>query len=216
MIRRVSLLATFISILPACMTISLFPRKELLPWAMASSAWGFFLFSYQVHEKTVLLPLLPMTILLGSNGGMGPDLRAWIGLANMLGSWTLFPLLQRVELRVPYFVLSLLWAYLLGLPPTSLALYTQPRSRKGGLSAFAKVVHLSFYAAMVVWHLLEAAVPPPSGKPDLWVVVNVFLGAAGFGVCFIWCTWQLIVRSGVMDDYFGFRSRVESGKKKTQ
>ena len=116
------------------MIISLFPRRELLPWALASSAWGFYLFSFQVHEKSVLLPLLPMTILLGGDGGLGQEMRAWIGWANMLGAWTLFPLLKRDELRIPYFVLSTFWAYLLGLPPTTLILYNRHNSRKPGLS----------------------------------------------------------------------------------
>ncbi|KAL9117990.1 MAG: hypothetical protein Q9187_005466, partial [Circinaria calcarea] len=51
MLQRTSFSATLIAILPACMTISHAPRKELLPLAMASSAWGFFLCSFQVHEK---------------------------------------------------------------------------------------------------------------------------------------------------------------------
>ncbi len=216
MAQRVSLSATFASVLPACMIISLFPRRELVPWAMASSAWGFFLFSFQVHEKSVLLPLLPMTILLGGDGGLGVEMRAWIGWANILGVWTLFPLLKRDELRVPYFVLSLLWAYLLGLPPTSLSLYTGRRPRSTDITNISKIVHLSFYAVMMVWHLLEAFVPTPEGKPDLWVVLNVVIGAAGFGICWVWSTWQLIWRSGVMEDYFGFRMRVENGEKKTQ
>ena len=216
MLQRVSLLSTFIFILPGCMVISLFPRGELLPWAMASSAWGFFLCSFQVHEKSILLPLLPMTVLLGGDRGLGPEIRAWVGLANMLGTWTLFPLLKRDELRVPYFVLSLLWAYLLGLPPTSLSLYYSTSGRSAvNLTIPSRVVHVAFYAAMGIWHLLDAFVPTPDGKPDLWVVVNVAVGAAGFGMCFVWCTWQLVLRSGVMEDYFGVRLRLEAGKQKT-
>ena len=206
MMQRISMSITLISILPACMTMSLFPRKELLPWAMASSAWGFYLFSFQVHEKSVLLPLLPMLVLLGTDGGLGTETRAWIGWANMLGAWTLFPLLKKDELRVPYFVLTLLWAYLMGLPPTSLRLYMPSSPR---LQSATKLLHLSFYLAMVVWHGLEAFVAPPPGKPDLWVVVNVAIGAAGFGICWLWCTWQTIYRSGVLEDYFGVRLRLE-------
>lgn len=214
-LRRISLLATLVSILPACMTISLFPRKDLLPWALASTAWGFFLCSFQVHEKSVLLPLLPMTVLLGGQEGLGTEMRAWIGWANALGVWTLFPLLKRDGLRVPYFVLSLLWAWLMGLPPTSLRLYTGKRDERRGLSLQVRLLHLAFYAAMVMWHVLEAFLPPPMGKPDLWVVVNVVIGAAGFVICFLWCTWQLILRSGMMEDYFGVRLRLEGGKQKT-
>lgn len=211
LLQRISLSATLIAILPACMTISLHPRRELVPWAMASCAWGFFLCSFQVHEKSVLLPLLPMTVLLGSNGGLGVELRAWIGWANVLGVWTMFPLLKRDELSIPYFVLTGLWAFLLGLPPTSLSLYSG--SSKDGLQLTTKLVHLTFYAAMMFWHGLEAFMEPPKGKPDLWVVLNVMIGAAGFGICYLWCTWQLILKSGTMDPYLGYRHEQESKTK---
>ena len=210
LLQRLSLLATIVAILPACMTVSLFPRRELLPWAMASSAWGFFLFSFQVHEKSVLLPLLPMTILLGVDGGLAVGTRSWIGLANMLGVWTLFPLLKKDELRVPYLVLSGVWAYLLGLPPTSLGCYFGQQASKSGMKISTKVLHLVSYAVMIIWHGIEALFQPPKDKPDLWVVLNVVVGAAGFGICYLWCTWQLILRSGVLEEWLGYRQDQES------
>lgn len=215
MTQRVSLSATFISILPACMTISLFPRRELLPFALASCAWGFFLFSFQVHEKSVLLPLLPMTILLGGEGGLGAQMRAWVGWANILGAWTLFTLLKRDGLQLPYFILTLLWSYLLGLPPTSLSLYyttnTRAKSNPNTLPPLIKTLHLASYTAIIIWHILEACVPAPIGKPDLYPVLNAVMGAGGFTACWVWCTWQLILRSGVLVDYFSFRERYEGG-----
>lgn len=206
LLQRISLLATLVGILPSCMTISLSPKRELVPWAMASCAWSFYLCSFQVHEKSVLLPLLPMTILLGAAGGLGQEMRAWIGWANMLGVWTLFPLLKRDELRVPYTVISLLWAYFLALPPTSLSLYLDKPVSKHGLSLPTKILHLGFYSAMLCWHFCEAFVKPPASKPDLWVVLNCLLGAVGFGICGLWCNWQLLLRSGVMEDYFGWQT----------
>ncbi|KAL8855991.1 MAG: hypothetical protein Q9178_007361 [Gyalolechia marmorata] len=212
--QRISTVMTLVSIWPSTMIISLFPHRELLPWAMASTAWGFFLFSFQVHEKSVLLPLLPMTILLGGEHGLGTEMRAWIGWANMLAVWTLYPLLKRDELRMPYGVLTLLWAYLLGLPPTSLSLYFGRQSRSGEIKIITKLLHLGFYVVMIAWHVGEALVPPPEDKPDLWVVLNVLIGFAGFGVCFIWSSWQLILRSGMMEDYFGVRMRIEAANRK--
>jgi alpha-1,3-glucosyltransferase len=211
-LSRLSLLATLIAILPSSLLICSYPRRNLLPWALACSGWGFFLCSFQVHEKSVLLPLLPMTVLLGAGGGLGREIRAWVGFANTLGAWTMFPLLVRDELRVPYFVLALLWAYLLGLPPTSFSLYTfrSTTNAKGhGLWWPIKLIHLAFYLVMAVWHLLEAFVSPPSGKPDLWVVLNCLVGCAGFVVCAGWCNWQLIVRSGVLDEWFDFREKID-------
>lgn len=214
LLQRVSLLATFVAILPACMTISTSPRKELMPWALASSAWGFFLCSFQVHEKSVLLPLLPMTMMLGGDGGLGVEMRAWVGWANMLAVWTLFPLLKRDELRVPYFVLSLLWAYLMGLPPTNLDLYFGKEARKSGTRLSTGALHLGFYGVMVGWHFAEAFIETPKGKPDLWVVLNVMVGAAGFGICYLWCTWQLLLRSDILQEWFEFR--VEMSKEKNR
>lgn len=199
-LQRASLGATLGSILVPCAIILRHPRTSLLLPALASVAWGFFLFSFQVHEKSVLLPLLPTTLLLSGAGGLSKETRAWVGLANMLGAWTLFPLLKREDLRIPYFVITLLWAYLLGLPPTSLEIYrNRAKAESSGTSSnlhiLTKLIHLSIYLAMIVWHVLEASIRPPPDKPDLWVVLNVLIGAGGFGILYLWCTWKLIVQS---------------------
>lgn len=43
------------------------PFLPLLPYALLSSSMSFFLFSFQVHEKTILVPLLPLTLLLSGS-----------------------------------------------------------------------------------------------------------------------------------------------------
>ena len=70
---------------------------------MGSSAFAFFLFSYQVHEKSVLLPVLPVT-LLGPDGG---TLARWL---PALAAFSMFPLLQRDGLSTAYCAALLLWA----------------------------------------------------------------------------------------------------------
>ena len=207
---RLSLYATFIFILPSFYITCSNPQRALLPYALASCSFAFFLFSFQVHEKSILLPLLPLTLLLGSAKGLSKEYRAWIGWANALGCWTMYPLLKRDELKTPYAVLTLLWAYLLGLPPTSaLAYYTPGRENVMGqplaedeLRTPTKILHWQYYVVMGFWHLLDAFAETPEGKPDLWVVVNACVGAVGFGICYLWCTWKLITESGLMDGYF--------------
>lgn len=211
---RLSLFVTFMSILAPMMVIGAVPRKSLLPYALASSAWGFFLFSFQVHEKSVLLPLLPMTLLLGGKNGLSKEYRAWIGWANMLGVWTMYPLLRRDELKTPYVVVSLLWAYLMGIPPTSFSCYYDPEYENepgkprppDDLFAPTKILHWQYIVVMGFWHILHAFAPTPEGKPDLWVVVNACFGAVGFGICYLWCTWKLLSESGLLDDYFNYQT----------
>ncbi|KAJ4372158.1 Glucosyltransferase-like protein [Neocucurbitaria cava] len=195
LLQRLALVATSAAILPPCLIIFLSPKKQLLPLAFAAVSWGFFLCSYQVHEKNVLLPLLPMTLLLSGKDGLLPSTRAWVGLANMLGVWTMFPLLRRDGLRIPYFVISLLWAYLLGLPPLSFSAYHE--GSKSGLNLFSKILHVNMYVAMVGWHVVEALIPPPTNKPDLWVVANAIVGTGGFCICYLWCLGRLSVKSGL-------------------
>ncbi|KAI1261784.1 ALG8 glycosyltransferase family ALG6 [Xylariaceae sp. FL1019] len=207
LLQKLSLAATLAVIAPSCAIVFFRPRKDLLPYAFAATAWGFFLFSYQVHEKSVLLPLLPMSLLLAGKQGLGEEIRAWVGFANILGAWTMFPLLQRVDLRMPYAVLTLLWAYLLGLPPTSLSAYFhQGQTPMVQWGTF--LVHGAFYVAMAVWHVVERTLEPPADKPDLWVVANVGIGFAGFVLCYLWCSWKLALESNILPGW------VTSGKDK--
>ena len=193
LLQRAALVATSAAILPPCLVIFLKPKKQLLPLAFAAVSWGFFLCSYQVHEKNVLLPLMPMTLLLSGSEGLLPSTRAWVGLANLLGVWTMFPLLKRDELQIPYFVISLLWAYLLGLPPVAFSAYYE--GSRSGLSLVSKIIHINIYVAMVGWHVAEAFFLPPADKPDLWVVANAIVGTGGFGICYLWCLWRLVTKS---------------------
>jgi alpha-1,3-glucosyltransferase len=57
------------------------PFLPLLPYALLSSSMSFFLFSFQVHEKTILLPLLPITLLL-SGASVDSTVYSWGALVN--------------------------------------------------------------------------------------------------------------------------------------
>ncbi|KXT04706.1 hypothetical protein AC578_2076 [Pseudocercospora eumusae] len=210
LLSKAALAVTLASIIPPCLVIFLRPRRELLPLAFAATSWGFFLCSYQVHEKNVLLPLLPMTLLLATEDGMKPKIRAWVGYANLLASWTLFPLLAKDELKIPYAVLTALWAYLMGLPPFGISAYTTPTT-EGGVHVLTKLIHIGTIAVALGWHGLEMFVQPPTNKPDLWVVANVVLGCAGFCLCYLWCLWNLVIDSGLLN--FGGQTQVRAEKK---
>lgn len=116
------------------------PTLPLLPYALLSSSMSFFLFSFQVHEKTILLPLLPMTLLL-SGASPNSSVYAWGVLANNVGvfrfvhcalvdvsslltsnvySRSMWPLLKRDGLAVQYIATLVLWNTLIGYNPLRL------------------------------------------------------------------------------------------------
>jgi alpha-1,3-glucosyltransferase len=196
LVQRAALLATLASIAPPCLILFLKPKKEHLLLSFTAVSLGFFLFSYQVHEKNILLPLLPLTMLLAGRDGLLPYIRAWVGFANTLGVWTIFPLLKRDGLVLPYFVISLLWTYTLGLPPVSISAYRYS-TLHDDVGILTKLIHFPIYLAMIAWHVAEAFVPPPEDKPDLWVVANVLIGAGGFGICYLWSLYSLASKAGI-------------------
>ncbi|PHH88443.1 hypothetical protein CDD83_7524 [Cordyceps sp. RAO-2017] len=209
LLQKASLGATLLAIVPPNAILFFRPRKSALPLAFAATAWGFFLFSYQVHEKSVLLPLMPMTLLLAGKRGLAGEVRAWVGLANLVGAWTMFPLLRRVGLGIPYTVLTLLWAYLLDLPPVS---WTGPLDAQDGQSRWLQwataLLHWALYVCMGLWHVVDALFVPPADKPDLWVVANVGIGAAGFSLCYLWCLWKLAQESDILPSRRATKSKV--------
>ena len=217
---RLSAAVTLFAVLGPMLVVGAMPKKTLLPYALATSAWGFFLFSFQVHEKSVLLPLLPMTLLLGSKQGLSKEYRAWIGWANTIGVFTMYPLLKRDGLTVPYVILPLLWLFLLGLPPFSFSAYydaeyenvTGRPLKADDLSTLTKILHVQTYVAIPFWHLMAAFATPPDDKPDLWIVVNACFGAACFGICYFWCFGKLLSESGLLDEFYEFQVETEEHK----
>lgn len=188
LLQRVSLAATLAAITPPCLLIFQYPQPNVLLPALAATSWGFFLFSFQVHEKSVLLPLLPMTLMLVTENGLKPATRSWIAWANILGCWTMYPLLKRDQLRVPYFVLTSLWAWLMGLPAVTGDILRD--ERESWFNKLSAGFHVLLGLVMAGWQVMEYSVVPPASKPDFWVVVNVLVGAPAFGVCYLWCLWK--------------------------
>lgn len=177
-------------ILPPCIIIFLKPRKESVIPAFTACAWSFFLASYQVHEKNVLLPLVPMTALLADGKA---STRAWVGFANIVGTWSLFHLLIKDGITVAYWPLLGIWLYIMDLAPFNWEVY-RGDDRPSRLSRW---IHFSAYAGIVIWHVLVWLIPPPAGKPDLWIVVNMVCSCAAFCACYVWCLGRLLRESGL-------------------
>ncbi|KAH7915868.1 glycosyltransferase family 57 protein [Hygrophoropsis aurantiaca] len=150
------------------------PTLPLLPYALLTSSMSFFLFSFQVHEKTILLPLLPLTLLL-SGASLNEEVWMWGVLGNNVGVFSMWPLLKKDGLGVQYFAMLLLWNRMVGHDPF--------RLRPNSLVA---ILSIAVYVTAFLLHALELLVPPPARYPDLFPVLNVLVCTPVFGLVWLW------------------------------
>ncbi|TPX58459.1 hypothetical protein PhCBS80983_g03146 [Powellomyces hirtus] len=171
-----SLSATLLAVLPSSIHVFRHPRPLTLLYALLNGSLGFFLFAFQVHEKSILLPLLPATLLILD----APFASAFF---NTVAMYSLFPLLRRDVLVLPYVVLTVLWM--------AVSAFTWSR-----VAAPVKLFAMITYSTMLALHILEATVPPPANLPDIYVMANVLLSTGLFSLLLVYFNYrQWVTRS---------------------
>ncbi|NXU70599.1 ALG6 glucosyltransferase, partial [Oreotrochilus melanogaster] len=197
---KLSFAVTFLSLLPTCIKLTIQPSLRGFKFALVSCALSFFLFSFQVHEKSILLVSVPVCLIINEI----PFMATWFLLVS---TFSMLPLLLRDSLLLSYTVTSLAFlsaclasfsilektsAEDLQLKPFSLSL-------KGYMSwfkSFPKIVRSLFLLSitlMGILSLLSAAVPPPQRFPDLFPVsvsiiscLHFLLFLVYFNVVMLW------------------------------
>ncbi|ODV87642.1 glycosyltransferase family 57 protein [[Candida] arabinofermentans NRRL YB-2248] len=196
-LKLISLLLTLIGISPSCIAIFLKPKKNLIVWCLASCSLAFYLFSFQVHEKSILLPLMPITLLLNE---VDPDVISmvcWICNISMFSMW---PLLKKDQLELQYFVLGIMSNWLMGnlswirktlqwmkIPVTAREMATPVLPH----NLFWSMVIIGSYIAAGLLHFIEFIKPPPENLPDLWVIGNVVISFGCFSLFYLWTNYKI-------------------------
>ncbi|KAG2174918.1 hypothetical protein INT43_005980 [Umbelopsis isabellina] len=167
---RLSLAATCLAMLPSVVHLGLNPTRKRMMYGLINCSMAFFLLSFQVHEKTILLPLLPIMLLTLEE--------PWaVQLFTNVAMFSMYPLLKRDDLIVPYFLTTILWNYVAG--------YHVLKMPK-----IIKWMSIICYTSMIAWHLAEANIPAPSNLPDIYTVLNVLFSCGCFVLAFIYFNWR--------------------------
>ncbi|XBW34716.1 hypothetical protein QEN19_000283 [Hanseniaspora menglaensis] len=202
-----SLVLTLLAASPACLMvlIKVSPKrysksKELLLYALGSCSLSFYLFAFQVHEKSILLPMLPMTLLFVVNNNKSLKLDGPISQASLLNSpnltyqlliffenaalFSLWPLMKQEGLHLQFFLLGIMYNWLIG--GFSFFAY----KGLGKINKYIQYVLISVYSTMFLNLALDLYMQPPAILPDLWVVLNC---AISFG-CFVFMWLWLLLK----------------------
>ena len=181
---------TLLLALPANLHLLIRPNISNLVLSLTSTALAFFLFSFQVHEKSILLAVVPAVLLYGE----APSLRITIPWFTTVATFSMMPLLLKDGLFLPSVALSVLHLTLMHnlddlLPKT----FDMRRPQSPTPSLPSTTFELLLKATMVISLLgcttitvLSVTVAPPVKYPFLWPLVTSVYGAGHFILFFIY------------------------------
>ncbi|KAF2076732.1 hypothetical protein CYY_001989 [Polysphondylium violaceum] len=156
-IIRVCLITTLTTLIPIAVGIYKKPNnRTVFLYSLVCSAFSFFLFSFQVHEKTILLACMPISLLILKH----PAIVWWFGVVS---TYSMFPLLFKDQLVVPY--LSVMAVYLI-------IGYQYQRSINASTveSKWTKLIYFTSFTGMLVSHVVFQFIQAPASLPDLWLL----------------------------------------------
>ncbi|KAL7750715.1 Glucosyltransferase-like protein [Sorochytrium milnesiophthora] len=169
---RISLATTVAAFTPGLVFLWRKPTTMGLIYAFASTSMSFFLLSFQVHEKTILVPLLPYTLLMVVDMARNRwTWRMWNWMIN-IGCFSMYPLLKKDGLALQYFCLLALWNAML-------VIHAKQSTRA---EYYMRFLEKCSYMVAGAIHLSDWLITPPARLPDLWVVLNVLLSCAVFSL----------------------------------
>jgi len=150
-LRRVCTLVTLCTCAPALAMLlhnglTKSARTHAFALTLSIVSLSFYLCGYHVHEKSLLLPLLPMALLLAQH-------RNFVVFTMLVGHFSMFPLFIKDDNVTAYFALSILYYC---------ANYDTRYVWQYGCSGFALA------CVAIIIHCLIAFVDPPRSLPGWW------------------------------------------------
>jgi alpha-1,3-glucosyltransferase len=190
----VSLAATLVLILPACYMLfrvgmgqaQRFKDRDWvqLLWGVASTALAFFLASFQVHEKSILFALAPISLLVWHDS-------IFVEWFSLVSTWTLWPLVQIDRLEVAY-ICSITMFTILGhfRRLTTRARGPAAPSLSTVFSSYYSWIPTLSYWCMMCLHVAQMVVPAPGHLPDLFPVLWSIAGCCMLCVAWMCTSWK--------------------------
>ncbi|KAH8410585.1 hypothetical protein KR009_005694 [Drosophila setifemur] len=165
---------TLIAALPS--NIELFRKRNKLGFLLAlfNTALAFFLFSFQVHEKTILLAALPSLLLM----------KWWPNemlLFLKVSVFSILPLLEKDGLLMPALVLTMTFEITFKCVNTTSKLNNEFTLKY--ITILSNIILTSLVGASLI-------IPAPTRYPDLWPLMISVTSCIHFLLFFLWGNFQ--------------------------
>lgn len=181
-LAKICLVATLVSVLPSNLDLFFRPRKEKLVISLVNTSLAFFLFSFQVHEKSILLVAIP--VLLHTRDD--PFASFWF---LIISNFSMSHLYVKDHLVIAYLALTTFYILSVWLMFGDLL----STNRKPKDNRYSHLVVALFYLSMVGTAILTLgllSVEPPKKYPDLFPVLISLYSCAHFVMFFIYFNYR--------------------------
>lgn len=188
-LAQLSLASTLVLALPSNLYLLARPTAENFLFSLTNTSLVFFLFSFQVHEKSILLAVTAGCLLTSCTGLDRAVTRTAVPWLAAIAMFSMQPLLLRDGLAIPALALTVFYLVLVsnqeglaGLvleqgrtPRTKSPLPLPPTSPTQRRMEWCRAVSL---VGCLVLHTASIAIPPPAHLPFLWPLLVCVYSAA--------------------------------------
>jgi alpha-1,3-glucosyltransferase len=164
---RFSLLLTLLGISYPSYKLIKNPTRDTFLYSLLNSSLSFYLFSFHVHEKTILFPMTAMLLVPKIKG----NIKLWFLL---ISSFSMYPLMVKDEIRLVYLCIQVICFILL--------LWTEEE--------FNWWMYLSFTGVLMI-HFLMEFITPPSRYPHLFILFATSWSFLHFFYLFLWNIFKI-------------------------
>ncbi|KAK1363600.1 Alpha-1,3-glucosyltransferase [Heracleum sosnowskyi] len=162
-LKLLSLSATLLTCLPSMIQQMRYPSRHGFLYSLLNTAFSFYFFSFQVHEKSILLPLLPASLLALEE----PFIFQWLIQFALL---SMFPLLCRDKLVLPYVALYGFFILLYNAPGRK----QDTRGRSSSSIVKSLLVSVILMISFLL-HVIYLTISPPTKYPFLFEAIIMLL-----------------------------------------
>ncbi|XP_040582573.1 probable dolichyl pyrophosphate Man9GlcNAc2 alpha-1,3-glucosyltransferase [Lepeophtheirus salmonis] len=166
-LMKICAIVTGFVVLPSNVHLFLRPNLRNFLCSLSVTSLGFFLFSFQVHEKSILLAVIPSLIWIYSTRRDSSNAHLIATWLSVISIFSMLPLLKRDGLTIPTLALTLLYIIIsraFEKPFYKVLDYTWN-------DFILRFVYGSSLLFVVGLTFAISFIPPPNKYPDLWPVI---------------------------------------------
>ncbi|KAK3089053.1 hypothetical protein FSP39_000461 [Pinctada imbricata] len=157
------LVSTMMFLLPSAIDLLIRPSLKRFKYSLINSSLVFFLFSFHVHEKSILIPAVIVCL-------MVMDHPLWCLWFTVISTFSMVPLLIKDGLMIPYTASLLLYCitYISIMP-----VFTSTQNSK--IHLLEKFIFIISVIGVVILSIAIVTLTPPPHLPDLFpVLISLF------------------------------------------